>query len=63
MTSYLTRFAPAVILLGTALIPVSLSAQKPHQVTRAPGELVAFAREYHTPHGPMAGAAATSPTS
>jgi hypothetical protein len=45
-------------VFSAALVPVSLCAQAPHRVTRAPGELVAaFAREYQTPSGPRTGIA------
>jgi hypothetical protein len=57
MTPHFVKCAPVVFLLGAALIPESLYAQKPNRVTRAPGELVtAFARDYQTPHGPTSGA-------
>jgi hypothetical protein len=57
VTPYFVKYAPAVFLLGAAFIPQSLCAQKPHRVTRAPGELVAtFARDYQAPHGPTTGA-------
>lgn len=56
MIPRLRGIAPALVLLGATLISTSLAAQKPHRVTRSPGELVAaFAREYQTPSGPTAG--------